>query len=222
MKILTAFIVILFSTINISNCQSIGIRGGLNFSNFMGDFYFSDYPDKINPNAKLGLNFGPTIEMGISEKISFQSGIVFSQKGFKYQEIEERRRGGTVEIVEYNDVLKISYLQVPLNFKFYHEVNDFKIFGILGSYYGFALSGKMIYDDLDDSPYYYETTFGKEGDLKGSDFGFNLGFGIEIKSFEIMLTYERGIIDISQNKNQYFNHLLNLSMGYRIANLNLF
>ena len=67
-----------------SNAQTFGLKGGLNLSNMLDmdddDTYSNDY--KMKP----GFHFGVTMDLPFNDFLLFESGILLTTKGMKYDE----------------------------------------------------------------------------------------------------------------------------------------
>lgn len=75
---------------------NLGIKGGLNFATISGD-------NIKNTGTVAAFNFGAVSELSISDKFSFQPEVMFSGQGYSLGE----------------DVIALSYLNVPLIGKYY-------------------------------------------------------------------------------------------------------
>jgi len=203
-----------------SYAQIFGIRAGLNLSNML------DKDDEgTNSNdfkMKPGFNVGPTVEFPINEMVSFESGLLLSTKGFKYD--EKGTDGG--ETYEYNVKSNLLYLDIPLTAKAHFDVKAAKIYGAFGPYIGIGLSGKVKSEDTsmgqtDKSDETIKWGSDKENDdLKRLDYGLTLGAGVLINSIQIGLSYDLGLANISAYTDggaKTSNRVLALSVGYKLA-----
>ena len=117
-----------------TNAQTFGLKAGLNLSNMLekddDDTYSNDY--KMNP----GFHIGGTVDVPISDILSFESGLLLTTKGFKY---EEEEMGISIKAKA-----NLYYLDIPLTLKASHELSEgLKMFGAVGPYVGIGLSGKI-------------------------------------------------------------------------------
>ena len=111
-----------------SNAQGVrlGVKAGLNLSNFTGD-------DTEDLSSKAGIHFGAVAEIGISETFSIQPEVVYSAQGAEYEDSDG-----------YDGEFKFNYLNVPVLAKV--EVID----GLCleaGPQIGFLLTAEDEYDD---------------------------------------------------------------------------
>jgi hypothetical protein len=84
---------------------SFGLRAGVNFQNINGK---DENGDKLDYDILTGFNFGINAEIPVGVDFYFQPGLVFTIKGAKDQEV--------ILGQNYKSTLKITYLELPLNF----------------------------------------------------------------------------------------------------------
>jgi len=122
-KSLLLFLFVIFATLSV-NAQYIGLKGGLNFSEF------NIKNDKLNDEQiRTGYHFGGFLQLPISDGFALQPEVLYSTKGakVKYESGEEGYTGG----IDY----KVDYIDVPLLGVF--KLGD--LFEIhLGPYVGFT------------------------------------------------------------------------------------
>ena len=121
-KVLLIAVIALLSLSNV-NAQDVkfGAKTGLNLSNFKGDL--------DNVEAKIGFNIGAFVEIGLSDKFTFQPELLFSTQGAKSE--------GSEGFDSYEQTNKVNYLNVPLMLKY--AVSD-KFALEFGPQIGFLLS----------------------------------------------------------------------------------
>ncbi len=199
-----------------SNAQSFGLKAGLNFSNMLNKnddvTYSDDY--KMNP----GFHFGATVDVPLINFLSFESGLFCTTKGMKYE----------LEVMEANitATTNLFYLDVPLTLKASYGLGGIKVFGNVGPYFDFGLSGKI----KATAEYQGEKTTEKEDvkwgndeeedNLKRLDMGLTFGGGVEINSIMIGISYDLGLSNISpsqDNGTKIKNRVLKFSVGYRFG-----
>jgi hypothetical protein len=162
----------------------VGPEIGLNFSRFRTENLSADY------EMKAGLKLGIILDMAIARQISFQPGLLFSQKGaqekFAYSE-------GGYTYYE-SDKYTINYLEIPINIQFLLGRTPFGGFFIGGGpYVAFATGGKikqsidqvapggLLVDQIDHS---WDLRVGDRAgydDVKRSDVGINLNAGFMLR-----------------------------------------
>ncbi len=127
---------------------------------FFNSFYLGSH--------SYSLHIGGVYELTLNEKISFRPKIVYNKQG-------------NSESLTDNIQYVTSYINLPLNFKFFNQP-----YLLAGPQIGFLLDTKKTEFDV--------------GDMKTLDYGLNLGIGWSIKDFFIDFTLYKG-----------FNHLLEVS-----------
>lgn len=182
-------------------------------------------PGQTFPNSKLlGFHAGVFAEYSVG-KISIQPGLLYTTKGG----IPYSSSGISTASDYYNrkDVLRLNYLEIPLNVLYNIPVGPGKLFIGGGPYLGIGISDKESYTVTYTSS--GETnlnqvnngskniTYGSGyNDIKSTDFGLGakLGFALK-KGWLISFNYEYGFTDLS-NDPRYSgkNRTLSLSLGY--------
>lgn len=174
-----------------------GVKAGLNLPNM------TLKGGGVSLDTKIGLGFhvGGIVDIPISNQLALQPGILFSTKGYKYD----------------NDLMgkgkcNLNYIEVPVNVQYKIAVGGMKIFPFAGPYIGYGLSGK----DKPDEGESYDVNFGSaDEDLKALDFGLNFGAGIEFSSFQASLQYGLGLSNLSNVSDvTYKNKVIGISVAY--------
>jgi opacity protein-like surface antigen len=190
--------------------QVLGVKAGLNLSNVLAKDDNKTYSD--DNKMKPGFHLGVTAEIPFEEMFSFETGLLFTQKGYKY---ESSFMGTT-----YEGTLNLNYIEIPLNGKVSYDMGSAKIYGLIGPYVGFGLSGKYKNDDEDS-----KVDWGSdedEDDFKRLDFGLNVGAGVEIDALTVGISYGLGLANISPYSDGGYkvnNRVLAISIGYKLTDL---
>jgi hypothetical protein len=201
-----------------TNAARFGIRGGLNLATLLeeddDDTYSDDYI--MNP----GFHAGITVDVPLNDFLSFEPGLIFTTKGFKY---EERFQG-----VDITEKLNLYYLDFPLSLKATHDFNDgLNIFAAFGPYLGVGLSGEIIgYAEEQGTTVEVkeDIDWGDNEDrdlIRRFDMGLSFGGGIEVNSVLIGVYYDHGLYNTSpyeENGYQLKHRVLKFSLGYRFGN----
>ena len=214
-KILLFSLLLCFSASAQSSLRPIqfSLIGGLNFAFPVGDDMddlkdaFDDYEDNDYNGQdydaavlpRIGVNFGFGLDYFLSDQLSINSGLRFSQKGFKtcieverdaYQIYQGYPNYGYTTVPGYEASQKLSvnlnYIDLPIGLKFNNNDN-FDLFG--GLMYSFLVSEKLSWniddsqdsdaeDEYDDEYEEYEDFFGE--DPETTTIGFYIGFGINL------------------------------------------
>ncbi|MEL1239540.1 porin family protein [Flavobacterium flavipallidum] len=175
--------------------SKFAVLGGLNNS-FLSNGFLKNPPiDKT-----FGIHFGALYEINLNEKIAFRPKLVFSQQGDR-----KKGPGASLSINDNSLDYKLSYINIPLNFKFFS-----KPYIIIGPQFGYLLDVKKTDNDFGNID-------------KKIDSGLNLGFGYEINKIFIEFNMYQGFTKILEfepplNSNNYnhgvTNSLLQISLGY--------
>lgn len=217
MKNLTKVLVIVFIAFFSfqTNAQTFGIKGGLNLSNMLDkdddETYSNDY------SLKPGFHVGLTVDIPINDFLSFEPGLLLTTKGLKY---EDEEMG-----VELDSKINLYYLDIPLMLKASHDLGGgLKMFGAVGPYVGFGLSGKIKIEvefQGDKETDEIDVDWGNDEDedtFKRLEMGLTFGAGVEINSIVLAISYDLGLSNISTFQDYgstVKNRVLKFSVGYR-------
>lgn len=165
-----------------------GISNSTISDGFLGKFYLG---------KEMTFHIGGLYEVELTEKITFRPKLTYSQQGDReksdYSYIDVRS-------VDY----KISYLNIPLNFKFFK-----KPYLLVGPQIGFLLSTEKQSQDF--------------GDVKSSfDYGANFGVGYDFKNIFVELNIYQGMSTLIETESvngfatgfDGTNTVIQLSFGY--------
>ncbi len=205
---------------------NISIRAGLN----LRTLYVDDDDFEKDITMSPGFHLGIKTEYPISDIFKLETGLLLSNKGYKYS--DEYVSEGTYNGGEWyysrheEEKLNLFYLEIPLSAKASFNLGDNSVFGILGPYIAMGISGKLFQEleyVIQDGEWVekwvekYENNIkwgsDERDDLTRFDYGITAGAGIEIKSFLIELSYVFGIRNIS-NVSYMNNRVLGISVGY--------
>jgi hypothetical protein len=228
-KILLIFI--LSGSINLTFAQTIKftITAGVNESTAskIPDSFIKEIATvgQTFPNSKLiGFHIGAFAAYPVG-KISIQTGLLYTTKGG----VPYSFSGNYTTNDYYNrkDVLRLNYLEVPLNILYNIPIGTNKVFIGGGPYIGIGISGKESYTITDNSPGEASANQVNKGsksvaygsgydDIKGTDLGLGakLGFALK-KGWLISFNYEYGLTNLSNDPSYSGeNKILSLSLGY--------
>jgi hypothetical protein len=166
---------------------SLGFKAGASFS-YLSHFDNQEGLLKRSPHIMVG--GGLIGNVGFSELLSLQLEVLYEQKGEDYK----------MTFMDITEKVKLSmdYLTLPILLEFSHDFGNFRLFGGLGPYVGYAISGQEKTSDTTIT-----LKFGKnEGEFGRFDVGalVNLGGGIKVGKGRIFLDlrYNYGFMDIQQ------------------------
>ena len=200
-----SFVLAFVATTCISNAQSnssklkFGVKAGFNLADMAQNF--KDSEEEYDTKTLTGLAFGVTAEYELKENLAFQSGLMFTQKGFKYDGSDNK--------------IKVTWLEVPMNFAY--KMNDFQVYA--GPYVAFGLSGKYEWDDSEGSGS-EDLDFGNSDsdDLRGFDYGLNFGLGYQTGNILFNAGYSLGLANLTPNDSdgdwKQSNRVISFSVSY--------
>jgi hypothetical protein len=114
---------------------SFGLRGGVNFQNINGK---DENGDKLENDILTGFNIGINAEIPVGIDFYFQPGLLYTRKGAKSEDVIF---GQTI-----NGKVKISYVELPLNFLYKPVLGKGHLLLGFGPYVALGLSGKVTYE----------------------------------------------------------------------------
>ncbi len=163
------FIAMTFGVVN----GQVGVRLGANLASLKVKVNFLGSSFAINTDEKLGGHFGVYYKKAINEKFSIRPNLIFTTGGGKFND----------ETTGESSNLNASYLGLPVDFMYTVPAgsNSFSLVG--GPFLGFLLSSSS--DESSD-----------EDELSAMDFGLNLGFQFNVKSFGVGLSYGIGLANV--------------------------
>jgi hypothetical protein len=223
MKKLTSItcLFLLFTTLVIA--QSVDERktrfallGGVNFQNITGKDFFGD---KVSSTGVFGFHAGLNAQILVAPQFYFQPGLLFSTKGAEISDTDVTER------------IRLSYLELPLNFVYKSQLGSGFIMIGFGPYVGYGISGNANYKSTlgsVDSDVVFTNVVELNDPItstyfKALDIGGNLFFGYEMASgIFLQLNTQFGMININPEDNRFpggkatlKNTGFGLSLGYR-------
>jgi len=219
MKNLTKIsLIVLISLFSLqASAQTFGLKGGLNLSNMLDKDDDGTYSNDFK--MKPGFHLGATVDLPLNEFLSFESGLLFTTKGTKY---EEETMGANLSAK-----VNLSYLDIPLTLKATHDLGEgIKMFGAVGPYVGIGIGGniKGTFEYQGESETDEEDiVWGSDeddADLKRLDMGLTFGGGVEINLITLGISYDLGLSNNSpyqDNGTTSKNRVLRFSVGYRFG-----
>ncbi|HEX6172205.1 MAG TPA: porin family protein [Chitinophagaceae bacterium] len=199
---------------------SFGLRAGVNFQNINGR---DENDEKLKNDMLTGFNVGVNAEIPVGIDFYFQPGLLYSIKGAKSEDV--------ILGQPFNTTLKISYLEVPLNFLYKPLLGTGHLILGFGPYVAFGVGGKATYEgggsSLTEKIKFQKTVMNSDPDdvvyirpmdaganmLAGYEFGNKVSFQLnaQLGLTKINPEYEGASNDKSSAKNTGFG----FSLGYR-------
>lgn len=229
------------SAFSFANAQvRIGVKGGLNLNHpFSGkkDGSIPGRPDTGFPSPlvssydidrfELHANFhaGFTADIPVSKKFHIRPDLLYSRRVADYK--EKRKR----EDFEYffNERFVADYLELPVNFVYYHQMKNMAVYFGGGPYLAIPLSGSVKQhglerakeSNLESSIYEFYTT--EEDWYSKTQFGAVISAGIDLPfGLNGELSIHSGFNDINRSKymasgNKVINFNYAVSVGYLLG-----
>ncbi|HCM22589.1 MAG TPA: hypothetical protein DIC46_17860, partial [Porphyromonadaceae bacterium] len=204
-KLKLSIVIVMLAMVSALSAQvNLGIKGGVNLSNFYGD----ELSDK---NAKVGFHIGLAGDYEFAPNMSLQSGLFFTTKGAEYKN-SLAGLSGSISATP-------MYLQLPVHFAYKVDVTPgTRIVFHAGPYVAYGIAGKTKWKveagnaSIQDES---ENVFGDNGLLKPFDAGLGLGVGAEFGRILLDLGWDAGLVNVSKSDNgNVKNQSAYLSVGY--------
>lgn len=191
---LTTLTLIFFTSMTYAQ---FGVRLGANMANFSAD-------DEVEYKSKIGFSAGVFYKLKAGESLTIQPELNFVQQGSK---LEEDPLSLT---------LSSNYLQIPVLLKYgFGDMEKTNFFVQAGPYFGMGIGKIKTETCLGEECETDEEDFGDDT-LKSTDFGLNLGAGVNINSkISIDIRYGLGLSEIDNEDDlKAKNTAINLGIGY--------
>jgi hypothetical protein len=157
----------------------LGFKGGVNFTNV-------GTTTGVTNKSLTGVHFGLFAKLPITESLAMQPELYFTTKGgeLTYQNV----------VVDGTAKFNLNYIEVPVLavFKIFPGFN-FQV----GPYASYLVSSKVT--NVDDVTFNFEDNI-QSGDFNKFDTGVMAGFGIAVKSVEIGVRYNFGLLKVGKDK----------------------
>ncbi len=216
MKNLNKILVITMVALAASNSygQLVSIKAGINSAKF----HIEEDPDfeGSDVKSKLGPQMGVALEFPLTKQFSFETGLMYSSKGFKMK--EEITDMGMTYSLKYK--VNVSYFEIPLTAKAFFKVGDAKIYGVFGPYLGLAINGiiKMEMEFMDVKETDSDALIIGD-DISPLDIGLTIGTGVEFNRFQFGLNYGMGLNNVFLDSDDNQNRVFSFSVGFRLNNI---
>ena len=182
---------------------TIGVRAGVNFSkqNNNGDGADMDY--------RVGFKAGVEADLNIVRSLSVNTGVYYTQKGYKSEYSDYR---GSLKTTD-----NVGYIEIPVLASYRVKLSDAAQFQLnVGPYFAFGVSGKQkvksTFAGQDD---YEIDSFDEYDGMKKSDIGIHAGAAVTYNNMYIGISYERGLKNVSNKTGADFsNGSIGISIGY--------
>ena len=204
-KLLFIFLLVILSAPTFA--QKFGIQGGINLTTLVQKDDDMDYADEWGYENKLGFNGGVTLEMGIGDLIAVELGALVDSRGTQISNGDN--------YVRFN----MLFADVPVLVKVGPSFGPAKVFGAVGPYVGFGITGKTVTKvDGEKESQDIEWGDGEDADAKRLDYGAKFGIGAEVLGFTVGAYYSLGLANIApdtENGHKMQNRAVSISFGYK-------
>ncbi len=176
------------------NAQGLKLMAGASFS--QGNLEMGGLD--VSTSSFTGFHVGASYEVGLSDALFFEPGILFAKKGSITDVLETETR--------------INYIDVPLYLVLKFSAGDaLKLLVKAGPVFGYGLSGE------NETPLgTTDLEFGDDG-FKRLDTAVSVGGGIEFKSFQLSANYSIGVSNMSNLDNTDLKSgVFGVTLGYFI------
>jgi hypothetical protein len=157
----------------------LGFKGGVNFTNV-------GTTTGVANKSLTGVHFGLFAKLPITESLAVQPELYFTTKGgeLTYQNV----------VVDGTAKFNLNYIEVPVLavFKIFPGFN-FQV----GPYASYLVSSKVT--NVNNVSFNFEDNI-QSGDFNKFDTGLMAGFGIDVKSVEIGVRYNFGLLKVGKDK----------------------
>jgi len=180
---------------------SVGVKAGLNMANVSGDDD-ADYRASYLAGAYLGVN--------LADKFKLQPELLYVSAGSKASLTDPQSS------IKADRTFKFSYIYIPVMFMY-------TIAGPLnvqaGPQIGILTKAEMETKYSSGSVTIPDDTQDIKEELKGADFGFNVGLGAEFGKFNVSARYSIGLANISDAGGDGKNQGIQVALGYSIFSI---
>ena len=199
---------------------SFGLRAGVNFQNINGK---DENDEKLKNDMLTGFNIGINAEIPVGVDFYFQPGLLYSIKGAKSEDV--------ILGQSFNSTIKISYLELPLNFLYKPTLGKGHLLLGFGPYVALGIGGKATYEgggsSLTEKIKFQKTVKSSDPDdvvyIRPMDAGANMLVGYEFgNKVSFQLNTQLGLTKInpeyegaSNDKTSAKNTGFGFSLGYR-------
>lgn len=180
-----------FSTEKADQGVTIGIRAGLNFAKWTGDF---DEPT----DTRTAFHVGVIADIPLMQSLYIQSGLYFQSKGCKFEE----------EMYNWSEKVTTSpmYLEIPILASYRYDFGDAAQLQVnFGPYFAVGIAGKYK-EEIEDGSDFYKTDVdifdSDEGLLNRFDCGLQVGAGVTFaQHYYLGFAYQFGLTNMTNEDN---------------------
>lgn len=216
LKTLPLVIFIVMSGQEASAQSSIGVRGGVNISNYWGTYLNTNY------ESKAGLVIGVAAQFQQNDWLSLQAELNYDVRGANYNSITD---DGIIYKTEYKDIiLDANYLTLPVLAKFDMGEKN-RVFGYGGLYLGLLMSSSITGNEVITNKYdpddVITTPIDRDykDEIQNFDMGAVFGMGADFRISESIAIFIDGrynwgwLNTARQGQGRIFNSVWSFNLG---------
>ncbi|PSG88574.1 porin family protein [Aurantibacter aestuarii] len=212
--LLSAAVALMAITANAQDSgMTFGAKAGLNVATIGGDVE--------DASSRISFHVGGYAEFMVSDKFSVQPELVYSSQGTQEEYKESFESNGVVFDGEYEDKLKLDYINLPVMAKFY-VTEGFSLEA--GPQVGFLIGANVESEGTESVTFGGSTeteSFSEEVDVKdsfkGIDFAVGVGAGYKLDGgLNFAVRYNLGLSNIYEDSGDFKaqNNVFQFSVGY--------
>lgn len=188
---------------------TFGVRAGMNVATVGGD--------EDDAKSKIGFFGGLGVDFNIVNSLSINSGLFFTQKGCKTDDIDMDIEGYPMDA---NARFTMNFIELPVYLSYRLPLNlesSLQIF--FGPYFDYGVYGKATADVKFKGELHGEKVsqsmnlFDDDYDFKRFHVGLGLGAAYTWSRFSVGLSYQWGMTEVVADAESYWNNF-NISVGY--------
>ncbi len=202
MKKYALLVLLALGTLSTYAQVSFGVKAGYSNTNIQ-------FEDNDGLSRLSAWHAGVIADLSLAENFSLQPQLLVSAKG---TQMKAEAAG-----VDVTSKIKLTYLELPVNFMYKHKAGAGKFFVGVGPYIAYGISGKVGDQKIKfDGKSFDEVGEGDEdAHLKALDLGGNVLAGYELKNGLLFsINYSLGLTDISADDEKSKNNYFGISVGY--------
>ena len=167
----------------------VGVKAGVNFAKIDGD-------DQDDAKNKTGLVAGLFLTKAVNANVGVRTELNFSQQGAKFEEDGE------------DGSINLTYVNVPLLLTFAPSSSGATRFNVFtGPQIGFNTKAELESGDI---------TLDFDDQVKGNDFSWVIGAGLENGRFSGDVRYALGLSSIAEDGDSVKNRVFSVNFGVRL------
>lgn len=188
---------------------TFGVRAGMNVATVGGD--------EDDAKSKIGFFGGLGVDFNIVNSLSINSGLFFTQKGCKTDDIDMDIEGYPMDA---NARFTMNFIELPVYLSYRLPLNlESSLQVFFGPYFDYGVYGKATADVKFKGELHGEKVsqsmdlFDDDYDFKRFHVGLGLGAAYTWSRFSVGLSYQWGMTEVVADAESYWNNF-NISVGY--------